>query len=114
MPYLPANPETFQIGQVSLRLARPITLRQQWIGDHEILRQLLACWLVIDEKDSPPVPTHRRPTRCRENHLGNGSHSRAKTGSCTFINVRQIRDRKISWCHRLLQKVERLPIKRHR
>jgi MoxR-like ATPase len=50
------NPGTFQIGHVSLRLARPITLRQQWIGDHEILRQLLACWLVIDEKDSPLSP----------------------------------------------------------
>lgn len=52
----PTNPGTFQIGQVSLRLARPITLRQQWIGDHEILRQLLACWLVIHEKDSPLSP----------------------------------------------------------
>ena len=52
----PINPGTFQIGHVSLRLARPITLRQQWIGNHEILRQLLACWLVIDEKDSPLSP----------------------------------------------------------
>ncbi len=52
----PTNPETFQVGQVSLRLARPITLRQQWIGDHEILQQLLACWFVVDEKDSPLSP----------------------------------------------------------
>ncbi len=51
-----ANLQTFQIAQVSLRLARPITLRQRWIGDHEILHQLLACWLVIDEKDSPLSP----------------------------------------------------------
>ena len=50
------NSVTFQIGHVSLRLARPISLRQQWIGDHEILHQLLACWLVIDEKDSPLSP----------------------------------------------------------
>jgi len=53
---LPTNPETFQVGQVSLRLARPIALRQQWIGDHEILRQLLACWFVVDEHDSPLSP----------------------------------------------------------
>ena len=53
---LPTNPETFQVGQVSLRLARPIALRQQWIGDHEILRQLLACWLMVDTQDSPLSP----------------------------------------------------------
>ena len=50
------TPDHWQIGQVRLRLARPITLRQQWIGDQEILRQLLACWLVIDEKDSSLSP----------------------------------------------------------
>lgn len=50
------DPDTYQSGHVTLRLARPISLRQQWIGDHEILRQLLACWLVIDEKDSPLSP----------------------------------------------------------
>ncbi len=55
-PTPPTNPETFQVGQVSLRLARPLTLRQQWIGDHEILQQLLACWFVVDEKDSPLSP----------------------------------------------------------
>ena len=53
---LPTNPETFQVGQVSLRLARPLALRQQWIGDHDILRQLLACWLVVDPQDCPLSP----------------------------------------------------------
>jgi MoxR-like ATPase len=53
---LPTNPETFQVGRISLRLARPIALRQQWIGDHEILRQLLACWLMVDTQDSPLSP----------------------------------------------------------
>ncbi len=53
---LPLNPETFQVGQVILRLARPIAFRQQWIGDHEILRQLLACWLMVDTQDSPLSP----------------------------------------------------------
>ena len=53
---LPTNPEIFQVGQVSLRLARPIALRQQWIGDHEILRQLLACWLMVDTQDSHLSP----------------------------------------------------------
>ncbi len=53
---LPKNPDTFQIGKVVLRLARPIELQQQWIGDHEILRQLLACWLVVDPQDRPLSP----------------------------------------------------------
>jgi MoxR-like ATPase len=53
---LPASPETFRVGQVSLRLARPLALRQQWIGDHDILRQLLACWLVVDPQDCPLSP----------------------------------------------------------
>ena len=52
----PANPETFRVGQVSLRLARPLALWQQWIGDHDILRQLLACWLVVDPQDCPLSP----------------------------------------------------------
>ncbi len=41
---------------VSLRLARPIESGQEWIGEREILKQLLACWLVIDEKDLPLSP----------------------------------------------------------
>jgi len=53
---LPTNQETFQVGQVSLRLAPPLALRQQWIGDHDILRQLLACWLVVDPEDCPLSP----------------------------------------------------------
>ncbi len=45
-----------QIGQVVLRLARPLGLQQAWMGDREILRQLLACWFVVDEKDVPLSP----------------------------------------------------------
>jgi MoxR-like ATPase len=45
-----------QIDQVSLRLARPLTLEQPWMGDREVLRQLLACWFVVDPKDVPLSP----------------------------------------------------------
>jgi MoxR-like ATPase len=45
-----------QIGQVSLRLARPLALQQTWMGDREILRQLLACWFVVDKQDVPLSP----------------------------------------------------------
>ncbi|RMH02692.1 MAG: ATPase [Nitrospirae bacterium] len=45
-----------QIGGVSLRLAQPIPTDQEWIGDREILQQLLACWLTIDPRDLPLCP----------------------------------------------------------
>ncbi|HEX3204163.1 MAG TPA: AAA family ATPase [Nitrospiraceae bacterium] len=41
---------------VSLRLAQAIDSPQEWIGARDILTQLLACWLVIDEKDLPLSP----------------------------------------------------------
>lgn len=51
-----ANPSVIHIGQVALRLARPLTHTQAWMGDQEILRQLLACWFIVDEKDVPLSP----------------------------------------------------------
>jgi MoxR-like ATPase len=41
---------------VTLRLAKPLDVVQEWIGAREILTQLLACWLVIDDKDLPLSP----------------------------------------------------------
>lgn len=41
---------------VPLRLAQPLDTVQEWIGEREILTQLLACWLVIDQKDLPLSP----------------------------------------------------------
>jgi MoxR-like ATPase len=47
---------TVVIDGVTLHLAQPIASSQEWIGEREILRQLLACWLVVDEKDLPLSP----------------------------------------------------------
>jgi MoxR-like ATPase len=47
---------TVVVDGVTLRLAQPIAGSQEWIGEREILRQLLACWLVVDEKDLPLSP----------------------------------------------------------
>ena len=63
-PAKAAKPRTLLVEGVTLHLSRPMTAVQEWIGDREILKQLLACWLVIDEKDlpfflhaaSPPAP----------------------------------------------------------
>lgn len=44
------------LGGVRLRLSNPNETTGQWIGQHEVLNQLLACWLVVDEKDLPLAP----------------------------------------------------------
>lgn len=44
------------IDGVTLHLATPDSSEGQWIGQAEVLKQLLACWLVVDEKDLPLTP----------------------------------------------------------
>ncbi len=44
------------VGQVTLRLAQPVSSHQEWIGNRELLQQLLACWLVVDVRDLPLAP----------------------------------------------------------
>jgi MoxR-like ATPase len=54
----PEKPESRSIvvDGVTLRLAQPIGTTQEWIGEREILKQLLACWLIVDAKDLPLSP----------------------------------------------------------
>ena len=40
-----------EIGGVTLHLSDPDTTEQNWVGQDEILRQVLACWLVVDPRD---------------------------------------------------------------
>ena len=47
---------TATVDNVTLRLAQSIPLNQEWIGDRELLQQLLACWLVVDPRDLPLSP----------------------------------------------------------
>lgn len=47
---------TVTVQGVTLHLAQPITSAQDWIGGREVLKQLLACWLVLDDKDLPLSP----------------------------------------------------------
>ncbi len=44
------------MGGVMLHLSAPDTSEQGWIGQDLVLRQLLACWLVVDPKDLPLAP----------------------------------------------------------
>lgn len=48
--------EFIEIGGVRLRLGHPHDAVGQWIGQREILKQLLACWITVDERDLPLTP----------------------------------------------------------
>ncbi len=45
-----------QVEGISLRLATPDVSEGEWIGQGEVLQQLLACWLVVDPRDLPLTP----------------------------------------------------------
>jgi MoxR-like ATPase len=53
---MPSPTRTAEIGGVTLHLGSPDTTEQSWIGQDVILRQLLACWLVVDPRDRPLSP----------------------------------------------------------
>lgn len=45
-----------EIGGVRLHLCHADESAGEWIGQREVLQQLLACWLVVDERDQPLAP----------------------------------------------------------
>ncbi|WP_321475219.1 MoxR family ATPase [uncultured Paludibaculum sp.] len=45
-----------EIDGVPLHLAHPDELSVKWVGQEEVMRQLLAAWLVVDERDIPMNP----------------------------------------------------------
>lgn len=51
-----AKKEKVTIGDVQLTLSSPDTSESVWIGQAEILKQIHACWLLVDEKDLPLAP----------------------------------------------------------
>ena len=48
--------EHITIDGISLTLANPVVLPLKWVGQGELLKQLLAAWMVIDERDIPFNP----------------------------------------------------------
>ena len=50
------NSRQVEIEGVRLHLSTPVTAHQEWIGQRETLKGLLACWLVLDESDMPLSP----------------------------------------------------------
>ena len=53
---MPSTTETVDVGGVRLRLSPPDETDRAWIGQREVLTQLHACWLTVDEADLPLSP----------------------------------------------------------
>jgi MoxR-like ATPase len=52
-----ASPQkTATIDGVELQLGHPDELPLQWVGQQEVLKQLLAAWMVVEERDLPMNP----------------------------------------------------------
>ena len=51
-----ANERAVVIEDVTLHLAHPDELPVRWVGQRELLRELLAAWLVVHDKDLPMNP----------------------------------------------------------
>jgi MoxR-like ATPase len=64
-----ANPQV-EIDGVTLTLSRPHEFDSQWIGQDEVLQQLLACWLVVGESDLPLAPRLIGPPGIGKTALG--------------------------------------------
>ncbi|MEZ6095977.1 MAG: MoxR family ATPase [Pirellulaceae bacterium] len=52
----PGLKEQVEMQGIMLSLCQPHEISGEWIGQSEVLKQILACWLVINEKDLPLTP----------------------------------------------------------
>src|SRR5512136_3237059 len=48
--------DRISIDGITLSLASPVELPLKWVGQEELLKQLLAAWMVIDDRDAPFNP----------------------------------------------------------
>lgn len=53
---LEAKNETVTIGGVTLTLSSPDTTDPRWIGQEEVLMQIMACWMIVAKEDMPLSP----------------------------------------------------------
>ena len=51
-----SHSKTTVIDGITLNLSKPDTTNPEWIGQSEVLKQVLACWMVISDKDLPLSP----------------------------------------------------------
>ena len=64
---------------------------QNWIGQDAILRQLLACWLVVDARDLPLGPTADRAAGHRQDDAGDGGRPAAESSRSSSTSARPTR-----------------------
>jgi MoxR-like ATPase len=48
--------KTAIVDGITLALSKPDPTKPEWIGQSEVLKQILACWMVISDKDLPLSP----------------------------------------------------------
>jgi len=56
MPKSLAQDGFVEINGVRLKLSQPYESEGHWIGQQEVLMQLLACWITVDQADLPLTP----------------------------------------------------------
>jgi MoxR-like ATPase len=61
---------TVEIDGIRVHLGRPDHSAGDWIGQGEVLKQLLACWLVVDARDLPLAPRLIGPPGIGKTTLG--------------------------------------------
>lgn len=69
-PHSSPSHDVVEIDGVRLKLSRPHAVTGDWIGQQTILHQLLACWLVVDDKDLPLSPRLVGPPGIGKTALG--------------------------------------------
>ena len=72
------NLQGVKIQGVELFLGPPVVGPQEWIGQGGPLRELLACWLVLDDKDLPLSPRLVGPPGIGKTTLGMAAAQRRK------------------------------------
>jgi MoxR-like ATPase len=55
-PELPESLRTVSLDGVTLHLAHPDELPIRWVGQDELMKQLLAAWMIVDPRDVPMSP----------------------------------------------------------
>ncbi len=75
---------TIVVDGVSVRLGQAVRTSQEWIGERETLKQLLACWLIIDPQDLPLSPRITGPTGIGKTTLAMSGASERKQNLYIF------------------------------
>jgi MoxR-like ATPase len=53
---LPESLRTVELDGVTLYLAHPDELEIRWVGQNELMKQLMAAWMIVDPRDAPMSP----------------------------------------------------------